>query len=137
MTPPSIHNIPRPGMSRPYAAPRPNMLQQMKHRRSRPNNVSQYKNPLDPFCTMHERWTQPSQCHSMTLQRNKPRRLKKCRPTHVARGAPTCVGYLFSPVQLFCILAEQRLFCCNPRGRGSGRRQRVADVVSRFGGDSM
>jgi hypothetical protein len=56
---------------------------------------------------------------------------------HVAHGAPTYVGYLVSRVQLFCILAEEMLFCCNPRGRGSGQRRIVADVVLRFGGYSM
>jgi hypothetical protein len=56
---------------------------------------------------------------------------------NVARGAPTCVDYLVSSVQWFCILAELMLFFCNPRGCGSGRRQRVVGVVSRFRGDSM
>jgi hypothetical protein len=48
---PSIHNIPRPGTSRPSKAPRPNMQRKMKHPHSRPNNVSQSKNSRDLFCT--------------------------------------------------------------------------------------
>jgi hypothetical protein len=40
MKPPSIRNTPHPGMSRPSTAPRPNMQRQMKHRHSRPSNVS-------------------------------------------------------------------------------------------------
>jgi hypothetical protein len=44
----------RPGMSRPSTAPRPNMQRKMKHRHSRPNNVSQYKKLPDPFCTTPE-----------------------------------------------------------------------------------
>jgi hypothetical protein len=73
----------RPGTSRPSTAPRPNMQQKMKHRHSRPHNVSQYRKSPDPFCTTPERWTQPSSCHSMTLQRNKPRRPKKHRPPRI------------------------------------------------------
>jgi hypothetical protein len=42
-TPPSIRNTHRPGTSRPCTAPRLNMRQNMKHRRSQPNNVSQSK----------------------------------------------------------------------------------------------
>jgi hypothetical protein len=57
---PSIHKIPCPGTSHPYMAPRLNMQQNMKHCHSRPNNVSQSKKSQDPFCTMPERYTQPS-----------------------------------------------------------------------------
>jgi hypothetical protein len=46
--------------SRPCMAPKLSMRKKMKHHHSRPNNVSQYKNSQDPFCTMHEWWTQPS-----------------------------------------------------------------------------
>jgi hypothetical protein len=57
---PSIRNTPHPGTSRPCMAPRLNIQQKMKHRHSRPNNVSQSRKSSDPSCTMHERWTQPS-----------------------------------------------------------------------------
>jgi hypothetical protein len=56
---------------------------------------------------------------------------------HVARGVPKCVTFLVSRVQLFCILAEQRLFCCIPRGCGSEQRRTVADAVSRSVGGSI
>jgi hypothetical protein len=55
MTPPNIPNIPHHGMSRRSTAPRPNMQRRMKHRHSRPNNVSQSRKLPDPFCTMPER----------------------------------------------------------------------------------
>jgi hypothetical protein len=57
MTHPGIHNIPRPGTSHLSTAPRLNMQQKMKHRHSWPHNVSQYKKSLNPFCTMHGRWS--------------------------------------------------------------------------------
>jgi hypothetical protein len=54
MTPPSIRNTQHPGTSRPSTAPRLNMQRKMKHRHSRPNNVSQYNKSRDPFCTTPE-----------------------------------------------------------------------------------
>jgi hypothetical protein len=76
MTPPSNHNIPHHGMSRLSTAPKPNMPRRMKHPHSLPNNVSQSRKSQDPLCTTPEQWIQPCQCHSMTLPRSKPRRLK-------------------------------------------------------------
>jgi hypothetical protein len=48
---------------------------------------------------------------------------------HVARGDRKCVAFLVSRVQLFCILAEQNLFCCNPRDRESEQRRRAEDAA--------
>jgi hypothetical protein len=56
---------------------------------------------------------------------------------HVARGVPKCVTLLVSRVKLFCILADQKLFCCNPRGHESKPRRSVEDTVSRSAGDSI
>jgi hypothetical protein len=52
MTPPSIHNIPRHGMSRRSTAPRPNMPRRMKHHRSLQNNVLYYARAVDPTVLM-------------------------------------------------------------------------------------
>jgi hypothetical protein len=51
---------------------------------------------------------------------------------HAARGEPTFAAFIVFRVQLFCILAEQKLFCCNPQDHGSAQPQRAVDAVSRF-----
>jgi hypothetical protein len=56
---------------------------------------------------------------------------------HVAHGDPKCVAFLVSRVRLFCILAEQKLFCCNPRDHESEQRWTVEDAVSKSAGDLM
>jgi hypothetical protein len=56
---PSIHNIPRHGISRLSTAPRPNMPRRMKHPRSLHNNVSPSRKSQDPFCTTPEQLIQP------------------------------------------------------------------------------
>jgi hypothetical protein len=56
---PSIHDIPRHGMSRPSTAPRPNIPRRMKHRHSLHNNVSQSRKSQDPFCTTPAPFIQP------------------------------------------------------------------------------
>jgi hypothetical protein len=42
----------------------------------------------------------------------------------------------FMSAEYFCILVEQKLFCCNPRVHGSASRQRAVDVISRSARDS-
>jgi hypothetical protein len=59
MTPPSIHNTPRHGMSRLSTAPRPNMPRRMKRPRSLHNYVLQSKRSRDPYCNTPERLILP------------------------------------------------------------------------------
>jgi hypothetical protein len=54
---------------------------------------------------------------------------------HAAREKPKFSACLAFRVRLFCILAEQKLSCCNPRAHGSARRQRAADADERSAGD--
>jgi hypothetical protein len=56
-TPPNIHNIPCPGMSRLSKAPSLSLQLRMRHPRSLYNNVSQSKKSQDLFYTMPEGWS--------------------------------------------------------------------------------
>jgi hypothetical protein len=51
---------------------------------------------------------------------------------HAARGDPRCVAFLVFCVQLFCILADQKLFCCNPQDHESEQRGCSLEVRRRF-----
>jgi hypothetical protein len=62
--------------------------------------------------------------------------LRDLKSIHVARGEPKCVAFLVSRVQLFCILAEKKLFCCNPRDHESEQRRGAEDAALRSAGDS-
>jgi hypothetical protein len=55
---------------------------------------------------------------------------------HTGRGEPKCVSFLVFRVQLVCILAEQKLFCCNRQDHGSAQQQRAMDAVARLEEDS-
>jgi hypothetical protein len=61
--------------------------------------------------------------------------LRDPESTHAARVEPKFAAFLVSHVQLFCILAGQKLFCCNLRAHGSAPRQRAVDAGARFAGD--
>jgi hypothetical protein len=63
----------------------------MKHRHSRPNNVSPYRKSPDPFCTTPDLWTQPSSCHSMIFPQRKPRRLKSTGHQHDITHLQRCL----------------------------------------------
>jgi hypothetical protein len=58
------------------------------------------------------------------------------RNIHVVGEVPKFVVLMVSRVQLFCILAVQKMCCCNPRGHESEPRQTTVGAVSRFAGDS-
>jgi hypothetical protein len=53
---------------------------------------------------------------------------------HAACEGPKFAACLVSRVQLFCILADQKLFCCSPRVHGSARQQRAVDADERSTG---